>query len=55
MKKLICLLLSVMLVALCTTAMAKVEYTLLEKWQRQVDFGNGIKGTLKVNVDGDAD
>lgn len=55
MKKLICLLLSVMLVALCTTAMGKVEYTLLEKWQRQVDFGNGIKGTLKVNVDGDAD
>ncbi len=55
MKKLICLLLSMALVLACTPAMAKVEYTLLEKWQRQVDFGNGIKGTLKLNMSGQAD
>lgn len=55
MKKLICLLLCLMLTLTCATAMAKVEYTLMEKWQRQVDFGNGIKGTLKLNVSGQAD
>lgn len=55
MKKLICLLLCLMLTLTCATAMAKVEYTLMEKWQRQVDFGNGIKGTLKLDVSGQAD
>lgn len=55
MKKLICLLLCLVLMLACTGAMAKVEYTLTEKWQRQVDFGNGIKGTLKLDVSGQAD
>lgn len=55
MKKLICLLLCLMLTLTCATAMAKVEYTLMEKWQRQVDFGNGIKGTLKLGISGQAE
>lgn len=55
MKKLICLLLTLALALACTQAFAKVEYTLLEKWQRQVDFGNGIKGTLTLNASGQAD
>lgn len=54
MKKFVCLLLCVMLTMAATTAMAKIEYTLLEKWQRQVDFGNGIKGTLQVDASGEA-
>lgn len=55
MKKRICLLLCLVLTMTCATAMAKVEYTLVEKWQRQVDFGNGIKGTLKLDVSGQTD
>lgn len=54
MKKLICLLLTLALALSCTSALAKVEYSLLEKWQRQVDFGNGIKGTLTLNASGQA-
>lgn len=54
MKKLTCLLLTLVLLFASTAAMAKVEYTLLEKWQRQVDFGNGIKGTLTINTSGQA-
>lgn len=55
MKKLICLVLSVMLVLAALPASAAIEYSLWEKWQRQVDFGNGIKGTLTVDVAGEAE
>lgn len=55
MKKFLCLMLSLMLMLSAATAFATVEYTLAEKWQRQVDFGNGIKGTLTVDVDGEAE
>lgn len=55
MKKILCMMLSVLLVFSAATAFATVEYTLEEKWQRQVDFGNGIKGTLTMNVEGEAD
>lgn len=55
MKKLICLLLSVMLLMTAASASAAVEYSLWEKWQRQVAFGNGIKGTLTVDVAGEAE
>lgn len=55
MKKLICLVMSLMLIMLSVTAYATVEYSLWEKWQRQVAFGNGIKGTLTVDVSGEAE
>lgn len=55
MKKFLCLMMSLVLVLTATTAFAAVEYSLLEKWQRQVDFGNGVKGTLTVDVSGEAE
>ncbi|MBQ8311827.1 MAG: hypothetical protein IJX84_01290 [Clostridia bacterium] len=55
MKKFLCLMMSLVLVLTTATAFAAVEYSLLEKWQRQVDFGNGVKGTLTVDVSGEAD
>lgn len=55
MKKFLCLMMSLVLVLTTATAFGAVEYSLLEKWQRQVDFGNGVKGTLNVAVSGEAD
>lgn len=55
MKKLFCLVLSLMLVLSAATAFAAVEYSLPEKWQRQVDANNGITGTVTLNVSGTAD
>lgn len=55
MKKLLCLVLSLMLILSSVSAYASIEYTLLEKWQRQVDFGNGIKGSLTLDVSGEAE
>jgi len=55
MKKFLCLVMSLVLVMTAVSAFAAVEYTLEEKWQRQVDFGNGIKGTLNVHVEGEKD
>lgn len=53
MKKVLCLLLCLMLTAAVLPASA-VEYSLVEKLQRQIDFGNGLKGTLTLSFDGDA-
>lgn len=55
MKKLLCLVMTLALVMSAASAFAAVEYTLEEKWQRQVDFGNGIKGTLNMHVEGEKD
>lgn len=55
MKKFLCLMMCLVLVLTTATAFAAVEYSLLEKWQRQVDFGNGVKGTLNVAVSGEAE
>ena len=55
MKKFLCLVMCLVLVMTAVSAFAAVEYTLEEKWQRQVDFGNGIKGTLNVHVEGERD
>lgn len=55
MKKLICLVLSLVLALSAATAFAAVEYTLPEKWQRQVEANNGITGTVTLNVSGEAD
>ena len=55
MKKLLCLVMCLALVMCSVSAYAAVEYSLEEKWQRQVDFGNGIKGTLNVHVEGEKD
>lgn len=54
MKKLISLVLAVVL-ALCAATAFAVEYTLPEKLQRQIEFGNGLKGTLQVSVEGDGE
>ena len=54
MKKVLCLLLCLMLTAAVLPASA-VEYSLVEKLQRQIDFGNGLKGTLTLSFDGDAE
>lgn len=54
MKKLISLVLAGILALFATTAFA-VEYTLPEKLQRQIEFGNGLKGTLRVSVEGDGE
>jgi len=53
-KRLICFLLSMMVITASLPALA-VEYTLPEKLQRQIDFGNGVRGTLKVSVEGEAE
>ena len=52
MKKLISLVLAGILALFAATAFA-VEYTLPEKLQRQIEFGNGLKGTLRVTEEGD--
>lgn len=54
MKKLISLVLAGILALFATTAFA-VEYTLPEKLQRQIEFGNGLKGTLQITVEGDGE
>ena len=54
MKKFLCMALCLALVFTSATAMA-AEYTLAEKWQRQVAFGNGVKGTINLNVSGEAE
>ena len=54
MKKFLCLALCMALVFASATALA-AEYTLAEKWQRQVAFGNGVKGTINLNVSGEAE
>ena len=53
MKKFLCLLLCLCM-ALPTVALA-TEYTLPEKMARQLEFGSGLKGSLTLNVSGDAD
>ncbi len=55
MKKILCLVMCLVLVLTTAAAYAAVEYSLVEKWQRQVDFGNGIKGTLTVSAEGEAE
>lgn len=52
MKRIVCLLLCLTLMLPFAVASA-VEYTLPEKLQRQIDFGNGVKGALTVSVEGD--
>ena len=54
MKKFLCLALCLALVFASATALA-AEYTLAEKWQRQVAFGNGVKGTISLSVSGEAE
>ena len=54
MKKFLCLALCMALVFASATALA-AEYTLAEKWQRQVAFGNGVKGTISLSVSGEAE
>ena len=54
MKKLISLVLASILTLFAATAFA-VEYTLPEKLQRQIEFGNGLKGTLQVSVEGNGE
>lgn len=54
MKKFLCLALCMALVFASATALA-AEYTLAEKWQRQVAFGNGVKGTINLSVSGEAE
>ena len=54
MKKFLCLALCLALVFASATALA-AEYTLAEKWQRQVAFGNGVKGTINLSVSGEAE
>lgn len=53
MKRLACLALCVMLLAMAVCASA-AEYTLPEKLRRQLDFGNGFKGTVSFSLEGDA-
>lgn len=55
MKKLICFVLSLALMLTAVSATALQKYTLVEKWQRQVAAGNGIKGTLTLNVSGETE
>lgn len=54
MKKIVCLLLCLTMLLPFATASA-VEYTLPEKLQRQIDFGNGVKGSLIVNLEGNSE
>lgn len=55
MKKFLCMMLCIALAASCVPALAEITYSLPEKWQRQVDFGNGVKGTAALNVSGEAE
>ena len=52
MKRLICLVLALCLI--CTAALA-ADYTLPEKLTKQIEFGNGIKGSISFEVSGDAE
>ena len=54
MKKFLCLALCLALMLTSATALA-AEYTLAEKWQRQVAFGNGVKGTISMSISGETD
>lgn len=54
MKRFLCLILCLAMVLVAATAQA-VDYTLAEKWQRQVAFGNGVKGTVSMSISGDAE
>ena len=54
MKRFLCLILCLAMV-LASAAAQAADYTLAEKWQRQVAFGNGVKGTVSMSISGDAE
>ena len=53
MKKIVCVLMALCMM-LGAAACAEIEYSQLEKWQRQFDFGNGVKGNVTFNFAGEA-
>ena len=54
MKRFLCLVLCLSMVFACTAAVAEEDYSLTEKLQRQIDFGNGVKGAMQIAAAGDS-
>ena len=54
MKKLICLVLCLAMVMTSSLALAR-EYTMSEKLMRQLEKGSGLKGTVTLDVSGEAE
>lgn len=53
MKRVLSLMLSLIVLLTCVSAWGEEDYSLAEKLQRQIDFGNGVKGAVMVHAAGD--
>ena len=52
MKKVLCVILTVLLFTASSAAYGAVEYTLPEKMQKQLDIGSGLKGNITLHAEG---
>ena len=52
MKRFICSVLCLILLAVCSAALAARDYTLPEKMSRQLEIGNGLKGSFVLHAEG---
>lgn len=55
MKRFLCLMLCLAMTVMCVGAHAEDEYSLTEKLQRQIEFGNGVKGAVVLNASGESE
>lgn len=55
MKRFLCLMACLALVMCSVSAWAEEDYSLTEKLQRQIEFGNGVKGAMIISADGESD
>lgn len=55
MKKFLCLMICLTMVLASVGALAAEDYSLMEKLQRQITFGNGVKGAVQLSVSGESE
>ena len=53
LKRILSLVLCLMMVLTSVCAFAQEDYSLAEKLQRQIEFGNGVKGAMVINAQGE--
>lgn len=55
MKRFLGLMICLALVMCSVSAWAEEDYSLTEKLQRQIEFGNGVKGAMIISAEGESD
>lgn len=55
MKRFLCLMICLTMVLTSVSALAAEDYSLMEKLQRQITFGNGVKGAVQLRISGESE